>query len=337
MIPDAVSEQMSQMIKGYWISQIVGTLARLGIPDRLAGRPLASDVLASAIGCDPRATYRLLRASAMVGVVTAMPGGHFGLTPLGQKLRSNTTGSMRDVAVALTAPAHWLPWGRLIDAIRQGQPQTQSALGQELFQYYAENADEGRAFTGAMSHASGLAAEEVAHLLDTSGAEHVVDVGGASGTIIAALLGKNPTLSGTIFELAHVVPDARKALAERGLSLRCQVVEGDFFKSVPNADLYILRRIIHDWDDEQSIRILSNCARALRRNGRVVLLEQVLPEDHCISQTALADLNMLVLLPGRERSAKQFRDLLQFAGLRLDRITPTTSPLHIIEAVQGGS
>src|SRR5438477_9629391 len=129
MIPDPVSEQMSQMIKGYWISQIVGTLARLGIPDRLAGRPLASDVLASDIGCDPRGTYRLLRASAMVGVVAAMPGGHFGLTPLGQKLRSNTAGSMRDVAIALTAPAHWLPWGRLIDAIRQGKLQTQSALG----------------------------------------------------------------------------------------------------------------------------------------------------------------------------------------------------------------
>jgi hypothetical protein len=161
---------------------------------------------------------------------------------------------MRDVAIALTAPAHWLPWGRLIDAIRQGESQMRSTLGRELFQYYAENPEESRAFTGAMSHASGLAAEEVACLLDTSSAEHVVDVGGASGTIIAALLGKNPTLSGTIFELAHVVPEARKALAESGLFSRCQVVAGDFFKSVPDADLYILRRVIHDWDDEQSIR-----------------------------------------------------------------------------------
>jgi hypothetical protein len=117
----------------------------------------------------------------MVGVVAAMPSGHFGLTPLGQKLTSNTAGSMRDVAIALTAPAHWLPWGRLIDAIRQGTPETQSALGRELFQYYAENADEGRAFTGAMSHASGLVAEEVAHLLDTSNGRLTAWIGRHAG------------------------------------------------------------------------------------------------------------------------------------------------------------
>jgi len=332
MVQDAASEQMSRMIKGYWVSQIVGTLAMLGIPDRLGEGTLAYDVLATDIGCEPRATYRLLRASAAVGVLTALPAGHFGLTRLGQKLRSNVAGSMRDVAIALTAPAHWLPWGRLIDAIRQGERQTPSTLGRELFQYYAENSDESRAFTGAMSHESGLATEEVARLLDTSSTEHVVDVGGASGTIIAALLGKNPALRGTILELAHVVPEARRVVAEHGLSSRCRVMEGDFFKSVPDADLCILRRIIHDWDDEQSIRILSNCARALRKNGKVVLLERVLPEDECSSQTALADLNMLVLVPGCERTAKQFSDLLKAAGLRLDRITATTSSLHVIEA-----
>jgi len=320
------------MIKGYWISQIVGTLARLGIPDRLADTPLASDVLARDIGCDPCATNRLLGAAAAVSVIAALPDGRFGLTPLGQKLRSNVVGSMRDVAIALTAPGHWLPWGRLAEAVQRGERQTRSTLGRDLFQYYAENPDEGLAFTGTMSHQSGLVAEEVACLLDTSTADHVVDVGGASGTMIAALLERNPSLRGTILELPHVVAGARRAIAERGLSSRCLVLEGDFFKSVPETDLCLLRRVIHDWDDEQSIRILSNCARALRRNGRVALLEQVLSKDQHPCQTALADLNMLVLLPGRERSANQFEGLLRAAGLKLDRITATTSSLQIIEA-----
>ncbi len=169
-------------------------------------------------------------------------------------------------------------------------------------------------------------------MLDTSTAEHVVDIGGASGAIIAALLESNPALHGTILELADVVPRARTALAERGLSSRCQVVEGDFFKAVPPADIHILKQIIHDWDDEQSVRILSNCARALERNGRVILIERVLPEDERPSYAALADLNMLVLLPGRERTAKQYGKLFEAAGLRLDRVTETASAIQIIEA-----
>jgi SAM-dependent methyltransferase len=320
------------MIRGYWISQIVGTLATLGIPDRLADRTLAHDALAREIECDPSATYRLLRASAAVGIASATPGGLFGLTPLGQTLRSNVPGSMRDMAIALTAPAHWLPWGRLVDAIRLGERQTPSTLGRELFQYYAENPDENRAFTGAMSYGSALVAKEVAGVLDTSKAEHIVDVGGGSGTIMLALLDKNPRLRGTILELAYVVPQARTMLAEQGLSSRCQVVEGDFFKAVPEADIHILKRIIHDWDDEQSVRILSNCARALRKNGQVVLLERVLPEDERPSQTALLDMNMLVLLPGRERTAMQFDDLFNAAGLRLERISETDSQVQIIVA-----
>jgi SAM-dependent methyltransferase len=331
-VPDVNSERMSQMIRGYWISQIVGTLAALGIPDRLAKDTLALDELAAEIGCEPCATYRLLRAATTVGVVSAISGGHFGLTPLGQKLRSNVPGSMRDTAIALTAPGHWLPWGRLVDAIRHGERQTRSALGRELFQYYAENPDENRAFTGAMSYGSALVAKEVARVLDTSSAKHVVDVGGASGTIIAALLDKNPDLRGTILELAHVVPRARTALAERGLSSRCCVLEGDFFKAIPHADIHVLKRVIHNWDDEQSVRILSNCARALRKRGRVVLVEQVLPEDERSSQVPLLDLNMLVLLPGCERTAKQFDGLFKAAGLRLDRITETDSPVQVIEA-----
>jgi hypothetical protein len=323
---------MSLMITGYWISQIVGTLAELEIPDRLSNGPLSFVELAKEIGCDSAATYRLLRASASVGVVSATTDGRFGLTPLGEMLRSNVPGSMRDMAIALTGPAHWLPWGRLVEAVRRGERQTRATLGQELFEYYAANPGEGNAFTGAMSNLSAAVAEEVAGALDTSTAEHVVDVGGASGSIIAALLKRNPALHGTILELAHVVPRARAAVIELGLSTRCNVLEGDFFKEVPKADIHILKYIIHDWDDEQSVRILSNCGRALQRKGRVVLVERALPEDDRPSRASLADLNMLVLLPGQERTVKQYGELLAAAGLRLDRVTETASALQIMEA-----
>jgi SAM-dependent methyltransferase len=331
-VADLGAARLSQMIKGYWISQIVGTLAQLEIADHLAHGPLNCDVLAEGIGCDPNATYRLLRASADVGLVAVLSDGRFYLTPLGELLRSNVPGSMRSPAIALTAPGHWLPWGRLAAAVRYGERQTVAALGHELFDYYAANPSEGSAFTGTMANHSDAIAKEIAQALDTSAVTHVVDIGGASGTIIGALLEANAGLLGTIVEREDVVPRAEAALAQRGLSSRCRVIEGDFFNIVPEADLYILKSIVHDWDDQQSIKILCNCTRALRPNGRVILIERIVPEHGEPGAAALSDLNMLVLLPGRERTASQFEELFRASGLRLDRITEIASSMQVIEA-----
>ncbi len=328
--PDAAS--LSQLIRGYWASQVVGTVAQLGIADHLAPFPLDCDALAEATGCEPRATCRLLRACCHVGLVRSLPDRRFGLTPLGELLRSNVPGSQRDTAVALTAPGHWLPWGHLTEAVRSGERQAATALGAELFDYYATHADEGSAFTGAMADRSALVGDEVAKVLDVSAVSHVVDVGGASGGIIAALLRRNATLRGAILDRADVVPRAEAALAELGLLSRCQVIAGDFFEDVPDADLYILKHILHDWDDDQSLTILRNCARGLRGNGRVVLVEWVMPDDEEPSPAALADLNMLVLLPGRERTLGEFAALLRTSGLRLDTVTELALSMHVIEA-----
>ncbi len=300
------------MIKGYWVSQIVGTLAQLEIADHLAHGPLDCNVLADGIGCEPKATSRLLLASVDVGLVSLLPDGRFGLTPLGELFR--------------------FPWGRLAEAVRQGERQTVAALGHELFDYYATKPSEGSAFTGTMANHSDAIAKEIAQVLDTSAVTHVVDIGGASGTIIGALLEANPALFGTILERADVVPRTEAALVQRGLSSRCRVVEGDFFENVPEADLYILKSIVHDWDDQQSVKILCNCARALRPNGRVILIERAMPEHGKPGAAALSDLNMLVLLPGRERTASQFEELFRASGLRLDRITGIASSMQVIEA-----
>ena len=231
---------------------------------------------------------------------------------------------MRDSAIALTSPGHWLPWGRLSVAVRTGRRQTVETLGADLFEYYSDNPAEGRAFTGAMSVSGMEVAGEVARVLDTSSANLVVDIGGASGALISTLLMKNRALTGAILERPEVVPRAQAAVAERGLASRCHVLEGNFFLSV-----------LHNWDDDQSILILSNCARALRPKGRVVLVERVLPESDCGSEASLADLNMLVLLPGRERTQREYADLISRAGLRLDGVTDTTSSISVIEASVG--
>jgi SAM-dependent methyltransferase len=325
-------EQMSQMIRAYWVSQVVGTFARLGIPDHLTNGPLAASEVAQLIACHPGATHRLMRAAIELGLVASGPDARFSLTALGETLRSDIPGSMRDSASALTASAHWLPWGQLSEAVRTGRCQTVETLDSELFQYYADNPSEGHAFTGAMSETSIQVADEIARIVDTSTAKLVVDIGGASGTLIAALLNENPALMGTILDRPHVLPRANAAIAKRGLSFRCSVVEGDFFVAVPEADIYLLNHIIHDWDDDRGLRILSNCARALRPNGRVVLIERILPDDGAAGPASLADLNMLVVLPGRERTLGEYGALLTRAGLRLNQVTSGTSPFSVIEA-----
>jgi SAM-dependent methyltransferase len=326
---------MSGMIRAFRISQVVATIAQLGIPDRLASDARTADELASLTGCHAEATYRLMRAASHLGLVASGPDARFMLTALGQSLRSDVPGSMRDAAIALTSPGHWLPWGRLSEAIRTGRRQTAETLGAELFEYYSGNPAEARAFTGAMSVSSTEVAGEVARVLDTSSANLVVDVGGADGALISALLTKNPALTGAILERPEVVSHAESAIAERGLASRCNVLEGNFFMSVPEADIFLLKFIIHDWNDDQSILILSNCARALRPKGRVVLVERVMPESNCGSEASLADLNMLVLLPGRERTQREYADLISRAGLRLDCVTDTNSSICVIEASTG--
>ena len=323
---------MSDMIRAFRISQIVGIVAQLGIPDRLASGARTAGELASLTGCHAGATYRLMRAASHLGLVASGPDARFMLTALGQSLRSDVPGSVRDAAIALTSPGHWLPWGRLSEAVRTGRRQTAETLGAELFEYYSGNPAEARAFTGAMSVSSTEVAGEVARVLDTSSAKLVVDVGGADGALISALLTKNPALTGAILERPEVVPHAQSAIAERGLTSRCHVLEGNFFMSVPEADIFLLKYIIHDWDDDQSTLILSNCARALRPKGRVVLVERVVAESDCGSEASLADLNMLVLLPGHERTQREYADLISRAGLRLDCVTETNSSISVIEA-----
>jgi hypothetical protein len=326
---------MMGLITGYWVSQAIGAVALLGVADQLGEGPRSSDELAQAVGADPQALYRVLRLLASLGVFAEVAPGSFGLTPLGETLRSDAPGSVRNFAITETAPGHWLPWGQLYESVRTGRPMAREALGMELFDWYAQNPEEQGFFSAAMGNLSALAASELVRVYDFSTMQTVADVGGAHGVLLAAVLRANPGARGILFDLPHVIATARDAIAAEGLSQRCALVSGDFFEAVPEgADLHLLKQIVHDWDDERATRLLRNCHRALAPAGKLLLVEMVIPPDNRPSPAQAMDLNMLVLLGGRERTEEEYRRLLQAGGFQLERVIPTHSPFSVIEATR---
>jgi hypothetical protein len=321
---------MLGMITGFWVSQIVGTLASLGIPDVLSAEPKTASAVAAQLRAPPESIFRLLRAAASVGVLR-QEGQGFGLTDLGNTLRSDVLGSLRGMAIAQTAPGHWLPWGKLRDAVLTHQRQTVSTLGKEIFDYYRTEPEEGAAFLGAMQGLSVLVASEVVRLAPLSQASVVVDIGGATGNLLTAILQAEPRLAGILLDLPHVVQPAQRALREAGVGDRCEVVGGDFFREVPSGDLLLLKLILHDWSDMQCVTLLKHCARAMGKTGRLLVVENVIPDDGRPSRAQLMDINMLVMLPGRERTLAEFEALFAQAGLRLDKATETATPFHVLE------
>ena len=331
--PPAAS--MMGLITGYWVSQAVGVVALLGVADQLGEGGRDSDELARAVGAEPRALYRVLRLLASLGVFAESVPGSFALTPLGETLRSDAPDSVRNFAITETAPGHWLPWGRLHESVLSGQPMAREALGMELWDWYAKNPKEAGFFSAAMGNLSALAASELLRVYDFSAVHTVADIGGAHGVLLTAILRANPGTRGILFDLPHVIETAENAIATEGLSQRCELVSGDFFEEVPEgADLHLLKQIVHDWDDERATRLLQNCHRALAPAGKLLLVEMVVPPDNRPSPAQAMDLNMLVMLGGRERTEQEYEHLFQAAGFRLERAIPTHSPFSVLEATR---
>ena len=223
------SAAMMGLITGYWVSQAIGVVAQLGVADQISQGPRASDELAGAVGAEPRALYRVLRLLASIGVLDEVAPRTFGLTALGETLRSDAPDSVRSFAVTETAPGHWLPWGRLDESVRTGQAMTYGTLGMGLFDWYAQNPDEAGYFNAAMGNLSALAAGELVRVYDFSSVRTVADIGGAHGVLLAAVLRVNPAARGILFDLPHVIETAEEAIKAQGLSERCELVSGNFF------------------------------------------------------------------------------------------------------------
>jgi len=326
------SAMVMQMITGHWVSQLVGTLSRLAIPDALAEGPLASAEIAKRCGSHPDATHRLLRAATGLGLFREIQADSYELTPLGEVLRANAPGSLRDFAIAETDHGHWMAWGSLVDAVQTGERAAPKALGMEIFEWYAEHPQDEAAFGRAMSNLAALVAGEVALTCDFSKARRIVDVGGSHGTLLAAVLRKSPEAYGIVMDLPKVAERAQQALNAEGLGGRAEAIGGDFFVDVPPADAYLLKQVLHDWNDDQCQLILANCAKRLGAGGRLFIVEMVIPDDNSPSFASMMDLNMMVMLPGRERTLQEYKVLLAAAGLRFERLHATHSPFQIIEA-----
>ena len=318
---------MMQLITGSFASQVVRGFAELSVAEALAGGPARAAEVAAAIGTRAEATTRLLRAGVALGLVTTDDEARFSPTPLLATLRRDAPGSLRGLAVALASPGTWLPWGRFVAAARTGERQTVAALGVDYFEYLARNPGEAEAFTAGMDGVTASLAGEVAKVISARSTSVAADIGGATGALLHALLAANPGLRGIVFDRPEVVPAAAAAAGRAGLSDRVAVVAGDFFEAVPEADLYLLKWILHDWDDMACVRILENCRRAMRPGGRVVVVELRLGGLDDPGPAALMDLNMMVMLTGRERTVEEYGALLSAARLRLARAEALETPL----------
>jgi hypothetical protein len=327
-----VSLAVLDMIWGYWKTQMLRALATFSIADILAKGPATLESLTEQTGASKDGLARLLRAAASIGMVGYADGRYLSTSRL-EVLREDAPVSLKAMAIAQGAPGHWLPWGCFPASVMTGEAQSRAALGHAHFDYYARNPEEAGQFIKAMQGTSELVQGEVVRLLDIKGVKTAADLGGANGALVCALAKANPNLRGVVYDLPHSRDGGLAYIAQQGLSDRVGVESGDFFAAAPTADLYLLKFILHDWDDASAVRILLNIRRAMNAGGRVVLVEMRLGDVGEPGFGPLVDVNMMAVTGGRERMRDEYEMLLAAAALKLDKVTPTQSPFVIFEAV----
>ncbi|MFI7631050.1 methyltransferase [Microbispora rosea] len=316
---------LSRMAFGYQSSQILYAAVRLGVPDLLAEGPAPVTRLAESTGSDPHALGRLLRALVVLGVVEEGEPGWFGLTEQGQPLRADHPWSMRSSLLLLGDPDTWRAWGALTDSVRTGEAAWDHAHGRPLFDHLARHPELSAVFNRAMHEGTERIAPALPRAYDFGRAHTVVDIGGGNGALLAAVLAATPGLKGVLFDTADGVAGAAEELRRAGLSDRCSIEAGDFFEAVPEGDVMLIKGVLHDWDDRRCIAILRSCRRSIAADGRLLVLEPVMPSGLGTPEAAgavMSDVAMLVYTGGRERGMTEFRDLLAAAGFDLTEVTP---------------
>lgn len=332
--PPPEQADMQHLMMGYRVTQLLYVAVKLGIADLLAGGPKSAEELAEVAGAHADALYRALRALASLGVFTEVAPRRFALTPLADLLRTDHPRSMRAMVIFQGEEAY-RAWGELLYSVRTGAPAFDHVYTMSHFEYLAQHADASAVFNRTMGEntARSVSAITGAYAFPATGV--VVDVGGGHGAFIAAVLQAHPGLHGVLFDQPHVVEGAAPTLEAAGVAQRCERVGGDFFASLPTGDLFTLRQVIHDWDDDRSIAILRNCAQALAPGGKVLVIEALIPPGNEPSPVKFLDLQMLVMMNGgRQRTEEEYRQLYAASGLRLTRVIPTRSQFSIVEGVR---
>jgi ubiquinone/menaquinone biosynthesis C-methylase UbiE len=332
----AAAAAMLQMILGIHISRAVSAVAALGVADLLADGPMTAAQLAQATQAHEPSLYRVLRLLASLGVLTEHDQRSFSLTILGERLRSDVPASMRSYAVLQEDAATGMrPLEPIIEVVKTGKPGFDIAHGMGSFEFFAAHPDLAHKFQATMSERTAAFARSVATGFDFSPLRTVADIGGGKGTMLAAILQARGHLRGVLFDLPSMVDAAEELFRAAGVADRCEIVPGDFFQGVPDgADAYLLANVLHDWDDADSVRILGACRRAMAKDGRVLVIERLIPDDPADAvPVLLSDLNMLVMSGGRERTNAEYGQLLAEAGLSLAKVQPVAPPYGVIEGL----
>jgi hypothetical protein len=334
--PQASAEQLLlQVSTGYIVSSALQVAVRLGVADLLSNGPLASTELAEATGADEDALYRVLRALASVGVFEETASRRFALTPAAELLLTGTPGSLRDMALWMCDPFHFCVYAETMHSVWTGEPAVKKTVGMPVFEYFARESELSEVFNDAMTTFSAAVIPAVLKAYDFSGINVLVDVAGGHGQVLTSILREYPRMHGVLFDLEHVIAGAVPRIEAMGMRDRCETAAGDFFQAVPHeSDAYLMKHIIHDWDDKQALVILKNIYAALKGKpqGKVILLESVIQSGNQPDLAKFIDIEMLLMPGGRERTAEEFAALFTGAGFKMSRIVATESPVSVIEA-----
>ena len=330
--PDA---HLLQLAFAPMVAQALYVTAKLGVADHLAEKPLPINELAARTQTHERALYRMLRSLASAGIFAETDAKVFALTPYAELLRSDVPNSLRNGIIFMGEEWHWRVWSDMLYSVQTGKPAWGHVHGAEVFDYFAANPEQAEIFNRAMTDGSISIAPAVTEAYDFSGFKTLADIAGGHGYLLAQVLKAFPALQGVLFDVPPVIDGAGALLEKEGVAARVEKVAGDFFASVPRgADAYMMKHIIHDWDDERAVKLLSNIQAAMPDDGKVLIIETVVPAGNEPHYSKLLDLEMLVSPGGVERTAEEYGELLSAAGLRLTRIIPTASPYSIVEAVK---
>jgi O-methyltransferase domain len=325
--------QLVQMATAHWVSHIVYVTAKLGLADHLLHGPKTADDLAIRTNTDSASLYRFMRTLGHLGLVTEDAVGRFSLTPLGDSLKTGAPGAARAAILTLANPMMSRGWDHLLYSVQTGKSGLEQSVGMPFFDWLAAHPEEASLFSETMVSFHGAEPPAVAAAYDFSTAKIIVDVGGATGNLLTTILAKYAGPRGILFDLPHVVRDAPALIQARGVGDRVTIEAGSFFERVPEGgDAYLLSHIVHDWTEDQCLTILRHCRHAMKQEGRLLIVEMVLPPWNTPHPGKMLDMMMLVGPGGQERTEQEYGALLGKAGLSLIRVVPTASPVSIVEA-----
>jgi O-methyltransferase domain/Dimerisation domain len=327
--------QLIQMGTAYWASRVVYAAAKFGLADQIGAGAKSAEELAGSVCAHAPSLHRLMRTLASLGILTERTERQFALTDLGAALMTGAPGSAR--ASLLTVGSHWFvgSFDNIIHSIQTGETGFEKVQGMPVFEYLAQHPEDASLFSETMVGVHGEEPPAVAAAYDFTAFETVVDVGGATGNMLAAILTRHARPRGVLFDRSHVVGDAPALLQSKGVIDRVTIEAGDFFETVPaGGNAYILSHIMHDWGEDQCLRILGHVRQAMKPDGHLLIVEMVLPAGDAPHPGKMLDMVMLVLPGGQERTEAEYRSLLSKANFRLTRVVPTDSAVSVIEAVQ---